>query len=92
MDSLTRSHRHIDARVDELEVVGRELVVARRRHCVILLKNRSSGLRARYRCGLKKSAWLRFRRGGLFAQQEHCPGFRARQRGCKLTIMGLRRL
>src|SRR5438046_2526678 len=34
----------------------------------ILLKNRSTKLRARYKCGLKQIASFRFRRGGMLAQ------------------------
>jgi hypothetical protein len=41
--------------------------VATRRHCLILLKNRSIKLRARYKYGLKQIGSLRFRFGGMFA-------------------------
>jgi uncharacterized membrane protein HdeD (DUF308 family) len=44
--------------------------VATRRHCLILLKNRSIKFRARYRSGLKQIGSLRFRFGGMFA---HAP-------------------
>src|SRR6267154_3546394 len=37
--------------------------VATRRHCLILLKKRSTKLRARYRYGLKQIGSLRFRLG-----------------------------
>jgi hypothetical protein len=39
-------------------------LVATRRHCLILLKNRSIKLRARYRCRLKQIGSLRCRFGG----------------------------
>jgi DNA-binding SARP family transcriptional activator len=48
--------------------------VATRRHCLILLKNRSIKFRARYRYGLKQIGSLRFRFGGMFA---HAPYWRA---------------
>src|SRR6266404_293258 len=48
--------------------------VATRRHCLILLKNRSIKLRARYRYGLKQMGSLRFRFGGMLA---HAPCWRA---------------
>lgn len=38
--------------------------VATRRHCLILLKNRSIKLRARYRYALKRIGFLRLRFGG----------------------------
>src|SRR5271154_6267403 len=44
--------------------------VATRRHCLILLKKRSTKLRARYRYGLKQIGSLRFRFGGMLA---HAP-------------------
>src|SRR6201984_2066929 len=45
-----------------------------RRYCLILLKNRSIKLRARYRYGLKQIGSLRFRFCGMFA---HAPCWRA---------------
>ena len=48
--------------------------VATRRHCLILLKNRSIKFRARYRYGLKQIGSFRFRFGGMFA---HAPCWRA---------------
>src|SRR6266700_3437626 len=48
--------------------------VATRRHCLILLKNRSIKFRARYRYGLKQIGSLRLRFGGILA---HAPCWRA---------------
>src|ERR1700722_9296749 len=74
MDSLARSQIRIDASLIKAKQLAASLSyrVATRRHCLILLKNRSIKLRARYRKGLKQIGSFRFLFGGMFAQAPCC--------------------
>ena len=63
MDSLARSQIRIDASLTSARSLAASLsyTVATHRHCLILLKNRSIRLRARYRYRLKRIGSFRFR-------------------------------